>query len=58
MKRHVHAKYILKKCNECEYATYSLKDLKNHKDNQHEPDDFQEKSAFNKFMYQKTYIQH
>ena len=33
----------------------SLKDLKNHKDNQHEPDDFQEKSAFNKFMYQKTW---
>ena len=55
LNRHVQSKHILKKCNECEYATYSLKDLKNHKDNQHEPDNFQEKSAFNKLIYQKTW---
>ena len=29
--------------------------MKNHKDNQHEPDNFQEKSAFNKLIYQKTW---
>jgi len=55
LNRHVYVKHILKKCNECEYATYSLKDLKIHKDNQHEHDDFQEKSAFNKFMFHKTW---
>ena len=52
LKTHIQSKHILKKCNECEYATYSLKDLK---DNQHKRDDFPEKSAFNKFMYQKTW---
>ena len=55
LKIHIQAKHTLKKCDECEYSTYSLKDLKNHKDNQHEPDNFQEKSAFNKLMYQKTW---
>ena len=29
--------------------------MNKHKDNQHEPDNFQEKSAFNKLMYEKTY---
>ena len=55
LKKHVNAKHTMKKCDECEYTTYSLKDLKNHKDNQHEPDDFQEKSAFNNLIYQKTW---
>ena len=55
MNRHVHAKHILKKCNECEYTTLSKHDMKKHKNNQHEPDNFQEKSAFNKLMYEKTY---
>ena len=55
LNRHVHAKHILKKCNECEYTTLSKHDMKKHKDNQHEPDNFQEKSAFNKLMYEKTY---
>ena len=55
LNHHIQAIHTLKKCNECEYTTYSLKDLKNHKDNQHEPDDFQEKSAFNKLIYQKTW---
>ena len=55
LKIHIQAKHTLKKCDECEYSTYSLKDLKNHKDNQHEPDDFREKSAFNKLIYQKTW---
>ena len=55
LKIHIQAKHTLKKCDECEYSTYSLKDLKNHKDNQHEPDDFSEKSAFDKLIYQKTW---
>ena len=29
--------------------------MKNHKDTQHEPDDFEEKSAFNQLLYQKTW---
>ena len=45
----------MKKCAECEYSTYSPKDLKNHKDNQHEPDDFREKSAYDKLIYQKSW---
>ena len=55
LNRHVHAKHILKKCNECEYTTLSKHDMKKHKDNQHKPDNFQEKSFFNKLMYQKTW---
>ena len=55
LKKHFNAKHTLKKCDKCEYATYSPKDLKNHKDNQHEPDNFQENSAFNKLLYQKTW---
>ena len=55
LNRHVHAKHILKKCNECEYTTLSKHDMNKHKDKQHEPDNFQEKSAFNKFVYEKTY---
>ena len=53
-KRHVQAKHTLKKCNECEYTTLSMYKLKNHKDSQHEPDDFEETSAFYKFIYVKT----
>ena len=45
----------MKRCNECDFTTLSQVEMKNHKDIQHEPDDFEEKSAFNKLLYQKTW---
>ena len=55
LKRHVQAKHTLKKCNECEYSSLSLHDMKKHKNNQHAPDNATVESAFNHTIYSKTW---
>ena len=55
LKRHVQAKHTLKKCNECEYSSLSLHDMKKHKNNQHAPDNATVESAFNHTLYSKTW---
>ena len=55
LKKHVSAIHSLKKCKECDFETYLQKELKNHMNMQHEPDNFVEKSAFNRAIYHKTW---
>ena len=55
LKKHVNAKHTMKKYNECEFTTLSQCEMKKHKDKQHEPDNFKEKSAFNKLLYHKVW---
>ena len=55
LKRHVQVKHTLKKCNECEYTSLSLHDMKKHKNNQHAPDNATVESAFNHTLYSKTW---
>ena len=46
MKKHVNAMHVVKTCNECDFKTKSLSEMKRQKDTQHQPDDYYEKSAF------------
>jgi hypothetical protein len=46
---------MVKGCNECDFKTKSLREMKRHKDTQHQPDDYYENSAFNKLIYDKTW---
>merc|ERR1712240_687730 len=55
LKRHVHVRHEVKSCNECEFNTTSLHELKKHKEAQHPPDDFYEKQAFQKTLYNETW---
>ena len=55
MKRHINAKHPIKNCNECEFQSYSTKELQKHKTTEHEPDDFEEESAFDRLIYKKTW---
>ena len=55
MKRHVIGKQKVKICNECDFKTKSLREMKNHKKTKHDPDDYEEESAFNKLFYNKTW---
>ena len=55
MIQHVNAKHTLKSCNECDFTTLTQMEMKKHKKDHHEPDNFEEKSAFNKLLYQKTW---
>jgi hypothetical protein len=55
MKKHVNTMHVVKGCNECHFKTKSLREMKRHKDTQHQPDDYYEKSAFNKLLYDKTW---
>jgi len=55
LNQHISRIHTLKRCDECHFTTKSQKELKNHKDTQHEPDDFEEKSAFNMLLYEKTW---
>ena len=55
MKKHVNAMHMIKICNECDFKTKSLREMKRHKDTQHQPDDYFEKSAFKKLIYDKTW---
>ena len=55
MKRHVSSIHTQKYCEECDFTTFSQQDLKKHKNAQHEPDHFEEKSAFDRVLYQKTW---
>ena len=55
LKKHVNAMHMVKECNECDFKTKSTHEMKRHKDIQHQPDDFYEKSAFNKVIYDKTW---
>jgi hypothetical protein len=42
-------------CNECDFKTKSLGEMKRHKDTQHQPDDYHEESAFKKLFYDKIW---
>ena len=55
MKRHIGVKHTLKQCNECDFSSYSVGELKRHKLSTHEPDMFEEESAFDKALYKKTW---
>ena len=55
MKRHVIALHTVKTCNECDFKTISLSEMKSHKKTKHDPDDYEEESAFNKLFYNKTW---
>ena len=55
LKRHIQAIHTLKKCNECEYTSLSLHDMKKHKKTQHASDNATVKSAFNRTLYDKTW---
>ena len=55
LKKHVNAIHVIKVCNECDFETKSIRKMKRHKDTQHQPDDYFEKSAFNKLLYEKTW---
>ena len=55
MKKHVNTMHMIKVCNECDFKTKSLGEMKRHKDTQHQPDDYHEKSAFDKLIYDKIW---
>ena len=55
LNQHINRIHALKRCDECDFTTSAQVEMKNHKDTQHEPDDFEEKSAFNMLLYQKTW---
>ena len=55
LKRLENAKHTLKSCNECEFTTFPNAELNKHKKLKHEPDDYQEESAFNKTLYKKSW---
>ena len=55
LKRHVNAKHILKMCTECDFTSMSICNMKTHKKTQHEHDNFEEESAFNKLLYNQTW---
>ena len=55
LKKHVNAMHTVKVCNECDFKTKSIREMKRHKDTQHQPDDYDEESAFNKLIYDKTW---
>ena len=42
-------------CDECDFKTKSEPEMNRHKATQHQPDDYYEKSAFNKLLYEKTW---
>ena len=44
-----------KVCNECDFKTKSEPEMNRHKATEHQPDDYYEKSAFNKLLYEKTW---
>ena len=44
-----------KVCNECDFKTKSIREMKRHKNTQHQPDDYYEQSAFDKLIYNKTW---
>ena len=55
LKRHVIAMHTVKTCNECDFKTISLREMKTHKKTKHDPDDYEEESAFDKLFYNKTW---
>jgi len=55
LKRHIQAIHTLKKCNECEYTSLSLHNMKKHKKTQHASDNATVESAFNRTLYDKTW---
>ena len=44
-----------KTCNECDFTMKSRREMRNHKITQHEPDVFDEQSAFNNLFFDKTW---
>ena len=55
LKRHIETKHTLKHCNECDFTTYVAAQLKKHRLASHEPDVYDEESAFDKTLYKKTW---
>ena len=55
LKRHIDTKHTLKHCNECDFTTYVAAQLKKHRLSSHEPDIYEEESAFDKALYKKTW---
>merc|ERR1712055_553401 len=53
---HIQAKHTTKKCNECEYTSLSLHDMKKHKNTRHASDNATVNSAFNRTLCDKTWI--
>ena len=47
--------HMVKVCNECDFKTKSIREMKRHKDTQHQPDDYHDNSAFDKLIYDKTW---
>ena len=52
---HVTVKHTLQRYNECKFATLTSKELKPHKEAEHEPDEGEEQSIFDKAGYKKTW---
>ena len=55
LKIHVIAMHTVKTCNECDFKTISLREMKTHKKTKHDPEDYEEESAFHKLFYNKTW---
>ena len=55
LNQHISRIHTLKRCDECHFTTESQNKMKTHKETQHEPDDFEEKSTFNMLLYEKTW---
>ena len=48
LEKHKRRKHTVKKCDECDFTTYKNGELANHKLRMHPPDDYIEKTAFNR----------
>ena len=50
LEKHKRTKHTIKKCDECDFTTYKNGELANHKMMMHPPDDYIEKTAFNRTL--------
>ena len=55
LEKHKRRKHTIKKCEECEFATCNNNQLANHVMRAHPPDDYTEKSAFNRKLVNITF---
>ena len=55
LEKHTRRKHTIKKCEECEFATCNNNQLENHVMRAHPPDDYTEKSAFNRKLVNITF---
>ena len=53
--KHKRRKHTLQKCEECDFSSYKNRELANHMLEMHPPDDYTEKSAFNRMIVEKTF---